>query len=149
MRSFLASFTVAIIVAVGAMYLFEEVWQRRAEQAFTSPTSVQIPDHGTTHNLVGKEWNLSKDTGTVRVFARFQWRTPSIQEAQFPVLTPMNRQAALHDLRRSWDGAAEGFIMTAVPFTASSATRSLPGSMALRSVARAARGSKSSLDLGQ
>jgi hypothetical protein len=32
-----------------------------ADQAFTSPTSVRIPSHGDTHNLVGKTWFSGKD----------------------------------------------------------------------------------------
>jgi len=55
MSSFLALIAAAIVVAAGTMILFEEVWQRRADQAFSSPTSVRTPDHGNTHNLVGND----------------------------------------------------------------------------------------------
>jgi hypothetical protein len=38
------------------MHLLDSISQRQIGQAFGSPSSVRIPDHGTTHNLVGKEW---------------------------------------------------------------------------------------------
>jgi hypothetical protein len=64
MRSFLTAVVAAIVVAVGAMLLLESVWQRHVDQAFTSTsTSVRIPDHGNTHNLVGRDWYSAKDHG--------------------------------------------------------------------------------------
>src|SRR5215204_220026 len=48
MRMFLASVASALVLAVGAMYSFDIVLQRRADQAFASPTSVRTPSHGMT-----------------------------------------------------------------------------------------------------
>jgi hypothetical protein len=56
MKVYVASVVVAVIIAGGAMYGLDRAWQLPADQAFNSPTSVRIPDHGTTHNLVGKDW---------------------------------------------------------------------------------------------
>lgn len=57
MRTFLISIAAIIVAAVGAMFLLEGALQRHADQAFTSTsTSVRIPDHGNTHNLVGRNW---------------------------------------------------------------------------------------------
>ena len=60
MRVFLTSVLAAIIIAGGAMLVLDQSWQQ-ADQAFTSPTSVRIPSHGKTHNLVGKTWFSGKD----------------------------------------------------------------------------------------
>ena len=60
MRVFLTSVFAAIIIAGGAMLVLDQSWQQ-ADQAFTSPTSVRIPSHGNTHNLVGKTWFSGKD----------------------------------------------------------------------------------------
>ena len=60
MRVFLTSILAAIIIAGGAMLVLDQSWQQ-ADQAFTSPTSVRIPSHGDTHNLVGKTWFSGKD----------------------------------------------------------------------------------------
>ena len=60
MRVFLTSVLAAIIISGGAMLVLEQSWQQ-ADQAFTSPTSVRIPSHGDTHNLVGKTWFSGKD----------------------------------------------------------------------------------------
>ncbi len=61
MRVFLTSVSAAIIIAIGSMLVVDQSWQRQADQAFTSPTSVRIPSHGDTHNLVGKSWFSGKD----------------------------------------------------------------------------------------
>ena len=61
MRVYVASVVVAVIIAGGAMYGLDWAWQLPADQAFNSPTSVRIPDHGTTHNLVGKDWYLASE----------------------------------------------------------------------------------------
>jgi hypothetical protein len=58
---FLTSVSAAIIVAIGSMLLVDQAWQQQADQAFASPTSVRIPSHGNTHNLVGKSWLSSRD----------------------------------------------------------------------------------------
>jgi len=60
MRVFLTSVVAAIIIAGGAMLALDQSWQQ-ADEAFTSPTSVRIPSHGNTHNLVGKTWFTAKD----------------------------------------------------------------------------------------
>ena len=60
MRVFLTSVLAAIIIAGGAMLVLDQSWQQ-ADQAFTSPTSVRMPSHGNTHNLVGKTWFSGKD----------------------------------------------------------------------------------------
>jgi hypothetical protein len=61
MKVFFASIGAAVVVAVGAIYALDAGWQQRADRAFISPTSVRIPDHGTTHNLVGKDWYSAKE----------------------------------------------------------------------------------------
>jgi hypothetical protein len=61
MKVFFASIGAAVVVAIGAMYALDAAWQRPADQAFFSSTSVRIPDHGTTHNLVGKDWYSAKE----------------------------------------------------------------------------------------
>jgi hypothetical protein len=55
MKSFIAAVVAALVVAVGAVYVLDAT-QRRADQAYASATGARIPDHGTTHNLVGKDW---------------------------------------------------------------------------------------------
>jgi hypothetical protein len=61
MKAFFAAIGAAVVLAVGAMYALETMGQRQADQAFVSPTSVRLPDHGETHNLVGKTWYSAKD----------------------------------------------------------------------------------------
>ncbi len=56
MRAFLTSIFAAVVIAIGSMLVVDRTWQRQADEAFTSPTSVRIPSHGDTHNLVGKGW---------------------------------------------------------------------------------------------
>jgi hypothetical protein len=60
MRVFLTSVFAAIVIAGAAMVVLDQSWQQ-ADQAFVSPTSVRIPSHGDTHNLVGKSWFSGKD----------------------------------------------------------------------------------------
>lgn len=60
MRVFLTSVFAAIVIAAGAVLVLDQ-WWLQADQAFTSPTSVRIPSHGDTHNLVGKTWFSGKD----------------------------------------------------------------------------------------
>ena len=60
MRVFLTSVVAAIVIAGGAMLVLDQSWQQ-ADQAFTSPTSVRMPSHGNTHNLVGKTWFSGTD----------------------------------------------------------------------------------------
>jgi hypothetical protein len=54
MNSFLAAVAFALIVAFGAAYLLEP-YQRQADAAFVTG-AVRLPDHGTTSNLIGKDW---------------------------------------------------------------------------------------------
>lgn len=61
MKVIFASIAAAAVMAIGAMYALDAVWQRRADQAFVSASSVRIPDHGMTHNLVGKDWYSAKE----------------------------------------------------------------------------------------
>jgi len=60
MRVFLTSVFAAIVIAGAAMVVLDQSWQE-ADEAFVSPTSVRIPSHGNTHNLVGKTWFSGKD----------------------------------------------------------------------------------------
>ena len=60
MRVLMSSIAAAVVIAIGSMLVLE-TWQRQADQAFSSPTSVRIPDHGNTHNLVGKDWSSATD----------------------------------------------------------------------------------------
>jgi hypothetical protein len=55
MKAFLTAVAVALIIAIAAVYLLDG-WQRQADQAFSYPSSVSLPSHGVTHNLVGKDW---------------------------------------------------------------------------------------------
>lgn len=61
MRVFLTSIFAAIIIAGGAMLVLDQSWQQQVDQAYNSRTSVRIPSHGNTHNLVGKTWFSGKD----------------------------------------------------------------------------------------
>ena len=61
MKIFLGAAAVALVVAIGAVYVLDSSLQLQADQAFMSPTSVRIPSHGTTHNLVGKDWYSAKE----------------------------------------------------------------------------------------
>ena len=60
MRVFLTSVVAAIVIAGGAMLVVDQSRQQ-ADEAFVSRTSVRIPSHGDTHNLVGKTWFSGKD----------------------------------------------------------------------------------------
>jgi hypothetical protein len=62
MGSFATAVVVAIGLAIGGMYLLDKL-QLRADEAFYYPTSVRIPTHGNTHNLVGKDWYSAKEHG--------------------------------------------------------------------------------------
>jgi hypothetical protein len=60
MRPFLAAVSAVIVIALGSTLILERV-PIRADQEFYSKTSVRIPDHGNTHNLVGKSWWSARD----------------------------------------------------------------------------------------
>jgi hypothetical protein len=61
MKAFFTAVIATVVIAAGAMYALDATWQRRADQEFVSASSVRIPDHGTTHNLVGKDWYSAKE----------------------------------------------------------------------------------------
>lgn len=61
MKAFLTSIIATVVIAVGAMYALDATVQQRADQATALPHSVRLPDHGNTHNLVGKTWYSGKD----------------------------------------------------------------------------------------
>jgi len=55
MRVFLTSLLVAIVIA-GVAALVLGIFQRRADDAFSSSSSVRIIHSEGGHNLVGKDW---------------------------------------------------------------------------------------------
>ncbi len=59
MKIFLTAALLAIILAVGSVYTLG-VFQLQADQAFASPSSVRLPDHGVIRNLVGTDWRETK-----------------------------------------------------------------------------------------
>lgn len=60
MRAFFAAVAAALIIAAGSSLILDRVWER-SDQEFTSRTGVsQPPDHGNTHNLVGKDWSSGR-----------------------------------------------------------------------------------------
>jgi hypothetical protein len=61
MKSFVAALVAAVVLAIAFVYALDGTWQRSADQAFASATGVRLPDHGTTHNLVGKDWYSAKE----------------------------------------------------------------------------------------
>lgn len=63
MRVFLMSVTAMVVLAVGSMFIFDQAVQHNANEAFSSSTSVRLPDHGNTHNLVGRDWSSPKEHG--------------------------------------------------------------------------------------
>lgn len=61
MRAFFAAVAAALIIAVSTGVILDRVWER-SDHKFTSRTGVsQPPDHGNTHNLVGKDWWSARD----------------------------------------------------------------------------------------
>jgi hypothetical protein len=75
MRAFWSAVGVAVFVAIGAMFLLDRELQRQADESFTSPTSVRLPSHGNTHNLVGRDWYSAKEHG---------WETEGIPTSNSP-----------------------------------------------------------------
>lgn len=63
MRVFLMSAISAVVLAIGSMLILDRVVQRNADQAFGASTSVRLPSHGNTHNLVGRDWYSAKEHG--------------------------------------------------------------------------------------
>jgi hypothetical protein len=60
MKAFLAAMVSAIVIAFGAVYVLDAL-QRPADEAFSYSSSVSLPMHGVTHNLVGKDWYSAKE----------------------------------------------------------------------------------------
>jgi hypothetical protein len=60
MTVFLTSIVVAIALAIGAALFLESTLQLRADQALVTSSGARIPDHGSTHNLVGEDWYTSR-----------------------------------------------------------------------------------------
>ena len=60
MRAFFAALAAALVIAVGSTLILDQVWQR-ADQEFSSRSGVRLPEHGNTHNLVGKSWSSGRD----------------------------------------------------------------------------------------
>ena len=63
MRVFLMSAAAMVAVAIGSMFILDQAVQRNADQAFSSSTSVRLPDHGNIHNLVGRDWYSPNEHG--------------------------------------------------------------------------------------
>ena len=61
MKAFLLAVVTVLVVAVAFVYVLDATWQRSADRAFASTTGVSLPTHGTTHNLVGKDWYSAKE----------------------------------------------------------------------------------------
>jgi hypothetical protein len=45
------------------MFLLDRELQQQADESFPSTTSVRLPTHGNTHNLVGRDWYSAKEHG--------------------------------------------------------------------------------------
>jgi hypothetical protein len=56
MMAFLTAAVVAIIIAIGAAFVLEGSVQVQSDQALVTTSGARIPDHGDTHNLVGRDW---------------------------------------------------------------------------------------------
>jgi len=63
MRVFIMALTAMVVLAIGSMFILDQVAEQNVDEAFSSSTSVRLPDHGNTHNLVGLDWNLAKEHG--------------------------------------------------------------------------------------
>jgi hypothetical protein len=61
MKSFVAALAALAVLALAFAYVLDLNWQHQADQHFASATSVRLPAHGNTHNLVGKDWSSSKE----------------------------------------------------------------------------------------
>lgn len=49
--------TVIAVVALSAGYAYTlDAFQRQADEAYSSASSVRLPDHGVITNLVGRDW---------------------------------------------------------------------------------------------
>ena len=61
MKPFLSAIVAAVVVAVGAMWALDRIFQLSDYQAFVSGPSVRISAEEAGHNLVGKDWYSSQD----------------------------------------------------------------------------------------
>lgn len=59
MKTYLTVVAAIVVLAGGAAYTLS-AFQRQADEAFSSVSSVRLPDHGVTTNLVGRDWRPSK-----------------------------------------------------------------------------------------
>jgi len=62
-RVYFMSATAIVVLAIGAMFILDQLVQRDTDDSFTSAPSVRLPDHGNTHNLVGRDWYSPKKHG--------------------------------------------------------------------------------------
>lgn len=60
MKVFVTALLLGTVLAVAFGYALDTMWQQQADQHFASTTGVRLPSHGSTHNLVGKDWLLAK-----------------------------------------------------------------------------------------
>ena len=61
MKTFLTAVLLAIVIAVGSVYVLG-AYQQQADEAFASHSgSVRLPDHGVIRNLVGNDWYPAKE----------------------------------------------------------------------------------------
>ena len=63
MPVYFASTIAIVLLAFAAMFALDQGVQRNADEAFSSPSSVRLSDHGNTHNLVGLDWYSAKNHG--------------------------------------------------------------------------------------
>ena len=63
MRELRLAVASALLIAMAAMFLLDRELQQQADQSFTSTTSVRLPSHGNTHNLVGRDWYSAREHG--------------------------------------------------------------------------------------
>ena len=61
MNSFVTALIAAAALALAFDYALDARWQHSVDEAFASSTGVRLPAHGTTHNLVGKDWYSAKE----------------------------------------------------------------------------------------
>lgn len=59
MKAFLLAVLSAAGLALAAGALLES-FHTRADQAYAT-SSVRLPDHGTTHNLIGRDWSSARE----------------------------------------------------------------------------------------
>ena len=60
MRAFLAAISAALITAVGSTLIWSE-YRNALIRSSAPELGLDPPDHGNTHNLVGKSWWSGRD----------------------------------------------------------------------------------------